>query len=490
MQRDAMRLYLGFIAVWISSIIASGLHAATLDAPTDVAFTATYDGSTQRYMELKPTTFNSQNQYDILIALHGSGSNRMQYATMTSIAEIRATQDAAADHEMILICPDYRATHSWMGPAAEADVLQIIQNLKAQYNIGQTFITGGSMGGSSSLTFTALHPDLIDGVCAVNGLADFNGFPNFQDDIAASFGGTPAQVPLQYYNRSAINSPQSFTMPLSVTAGGVDTIVPPQSILQLANTVKNTNPQNPTVASFYRPNGGHNTPYVDNAVALEYVIRNAKGINTDLNLISVNNSFEYQKLNSGTTFANELVDGWTTAGPDLRVTNPSAVDYAAKFSDPRPDGDQMLYAKSSIFQFLGTTVKVGTYHFSLEVGSPSDNAAVATFLAGFKVASTNVVALNSELTWGDTDSYTGPPLTAGQWSSLEFDWTVVSGDAAVGKYLYFYLNPTSNNYVYFDDLSVTFTPTPEPTSLCLLIPGIMGIHLFRKASGRVKRHAR
>ena len=48
-------------------------------------------------------------------------------------------------------------------------------------------------------------------------------------------------------------------------------------------------------ASFV-PTGGHSTNYVDNAVALEYVVQNAKGIDTDLHPITVNTSFEYQKL--------------------------------------------------------------------------------------------------------------------------------------------------------------------------------------------------
>ena len=127
--------------------------------------------------------------------------------------------------------------------------------------------------------------------------------------IVTAFGGTHTQVPAEYTKRSAINSPQSFTMPMAITAGMLDSTVPPQSVIQLANTVKNTNPVNPKVVSFVRANGGHSTNYVDNAVALEYVVQNAKGIDTDLHPITVNKSFEYQKLNDGATTS--TVDGWT-----------------------------------------------------------------------------------------------------------------------------------------------------------------------------------
>ena len=224
------------IVTALSMSLSSVLLAAPLGTPTDVAFTATYDGSTQLYTQLLPTDFDPRKQYDVVIALHGSGSDRTQYATNTR-DECRATRDAAANHDMIMICPDYRATTSWMGPAAEADMLQIIQNLKTQYHIGKTILTGGSMGGAGTLTFAALHPGLINGACSVNGLANFVGYTNFQDQISASFGGTYAQVPEQYTERSAINSPQSFTMPFSITAGGADTTVPPASVLSLYNTV-------------------------------------------------------------------------------------------------------------------------------------------------------------------------------------------------------------------------------------------------------------
>ncbi len=205
-----MHIFLVFaIVVLLSMARSSMLLAAALGTPTDVAFTATYDGSEQRYVQLLPIDYDPQKQYDVVIALHGHGSDRWQYAT-GSRDELRATRDAAANHDMILICPDYRATTSWMGPAAEADMVQIIQNLKIQYNIGKTIVTGASMGGASSLAFTAIHPNLVDGVCSINGLANFVGYQNFQDAIAASFGGTYEQAPQEYLKRSAINSPQSF----------------------------------------------------------------------------------------------------------------------------------------------------------------------------------------------------------------------------------------------------------------------------------------
>jgi hypothetical protein len=46
--------------------------------------------------------------------------------------ETRAVLDVAARHGLILVTPDYRATKSWMGPKAEADLTQIIEELKGK----------------------------------------------------------------------------------------------------------------------------------------------------------------------------------------------------------------------------------------------------------------------------------------------------------------------------------------------------------------------
>jgi pimeloyl-ACP methyl ester carboxylesterase len=467
-------IMLGFL---LSSALQPRLLAGELGAPTDVSFSAAYDGTTQRYVRLLPTDFDSASQYDIVIGLHGHGADRWQFSTGTSVTE-RAFRDAAANHNMIVITPDYRATTSWMGPAAEADVVQIIQDLKRQYHVGKTIVCGASMGGASSLAFTALHPDMVDGVWSANGLANFVGYPNFQDAIATSFGGTYEQVPQQYIKRSAINSPQSFTMPLSITAGGLDTVVPPQSVLQLADTVKNTNPHNPKVTTIYRPNDGHYTNYVDSAMALEYVIQNAKGIDTDLHPITINTSFEYQKLDAGGTASGE-VSGWTTIGTSVGVMNLAASDYSAKFDDPMPDGTNAAFVRNgSLHQFVGTTVRAGTYHLSLNVGVQKGGAAAGVFQAGFMVAASNAAA-DDELAWaGSGSSASDSALAAGKWSSVDLDWNVGPDSAAIGKYLYLDLAGAGGNAVYFDGVSVTFMAVPEPGAIMLCVTGAVGVLVY------------
>jgi len=234
----------------------------------DVAFHANCDGTEQRYVLMLPEPFESGRPHDVLVALHGHGSDRWQFAKDMR-DECRAVRDVAAEHDMIFVSPDYRAKTSWMGPKAEADVVQIIEELKQRYAVRKVFLCGGSMGGTACLTFAARHPDLIDGVASMNGTANLLEYDNFQDAIRESFGGTKAEVPLEYKNRSAEYWPERFTMRVGITAGGRDKSVPPESVLRLADVLKQL--RRPVLV-VYRKDGGHHTNYEDARQVLEFAI--------------------------------------------------------------------------------------------------------------------------------------------------------------------------------------------------------------------------
>jgi pimeloyl-ACP methyl ester carboxylesterase len=250
--------------------------AGKLGEPKDIVFAASVDGTEQRYVELLPEHFEAGKEHHVLIALHGHGSDRWQCVSDPR-DECRAARDIAARYDMIYISPDYRARTSWMNAKAEADLVQIIGDLRKKYRDGKVFLTGASMGGSAVLTFTALHPDLVAGVASLNGTANLVEYQNLQEAIAASFGGTKAEIPDEYKKRSAEFWPEKFTMPVAICAGGADASVPPQSVVRLANVLK---AMKRPVLLIYRENGGHNTTYEDTMAGLEFVIRTALGSET------------------------------------------------------------------------------------------------------------------------------------------------------------------------------------------------------------------
>ncbi|MCX7825617.1 MAG: alpha/beta hydrolase [Verrucomicrobiae bacterium] len=234
----------------------------------DVSFKANCDGTEQKYVIVYPDGFAAGKSCAALIVLHGHGSDRWQFVK-DARGECRAAREVAAARGLMLVSPDYRAKTSWMGPKAEADVAQIIGELKRRHRVTKIILCGGSMGGTGALTFAAMHPDLVDGVVAFNGTANLVEFPDFADAIAASFGGTKDQKPDEYRRRSAEFWPERFTMPVAATTGGKDRSVPPDSVRRLLDALKTTNPN---VLLIHRPDGGHNTTWEDSKAALEFVV--------------------------------------------------------------------------------------------------------------------------------------------------------------------------------------------------------------------------
>ena len=225
--------------------------------PQDIAFVSNHDQSEQRYVLVLPEGYNSGVAHDLLICLHGHGSDRWQFV-LDARDEARAAREIALRRGMILVSPDYRAKTSWMGPAAEADLVQILQELRKKYSIGRVVLSGGSMGGTSALTFTALHPDLISGVVAFNGHANHLEYTGFQEAIQAAFGGRKQEVPDEYRNRSAEFFPERFNLPVAITAGGKDAIVPPDSVMRLGHALQ---ARNVAVRLDFQEARGHETEY-------------------------------------------------------------------------------------------------------------------------------------------------------------------------------------------------------------------------------------
>jgi pimeloyl-ACP methyl ester carboxylesterase len=256
-----------FVAI---AALCQGAAAIAAEPPRteDVTVTAKCDGSAQRYVIAYPEGFKAGEGHSLFIVLHGHGSDRWQFIHSPR-DECKAARDAAAAHGMLLVSPDYRAATSWMGPKAESDLLQILDELQARFHLGKVIVSGGSMGATSALTFAAMHPDRVDGVVALNGTANHLEYENFQDAISESFGGTKAAIPQEYKNRSAEYWPERLRMPIAMTVGGQDKIVPPESVIRLAKILKKLQPN---VLLIERPAGEHSSNYADSRAAFEFVI--------------------------------------------------------------------------------------------------------------------------------------------------------------------------------------------------------------------------
>lgn len=261
-----------FVLLLLLASPSAGWGGTNETRTADVPFTAACDGTEQRYVLMLPPGFKPEQPHDLLIALHGHGADRWQFIRDPR-DECRAARDVAAAHGMIYVSPDYRAKTSWMGPKAEADLVQIIGELKKTHRVSRVFLCGGSMGGTASLTFAALHPELVDGVASMNGTANLVEYAGFPDAIAASFGGSKTAMPEEYKKRSAEFWPERFTMPVGITAGGKDSVVPPHSVVRLANELKARGRE---VLLIHRDEAGHATNYDDARAIIQFVIQKAR----------------------------------------------------------------------------------------------------------------------------------------------------------------------------------------------------------------------
>lgn len=245
------------------------IFIAAADTEKDVAFTARHDQSEQRYVLWIPSDASDIHGRDLFIALHGHGSDRWQFI-QNPRDECRALRDVARKHGCPIVSPDYRAKTSWMGPSAEADLIQIIEEYRKEYSPRRIYLVGGSMGASSALTFAALHPEMLNGVVAMNPVANHVEYMGFQDAISASFGGSKAEKPDEYRKRSAEFFPEQFTMPLAVTIGENDETTPPHAAKRLVEKIRSLG-RSPLLLE--TPKGGHETKYDDACKAIEFICK-------------------------------------------------------------------------------------------------------------------------------------------------------------------------------------------------------------------------
>ena len=256
---------------------ASSAAEVGLGDPVEISFKAALDGTTQKYILMLPKRFDSGREHPLIIGLHGHGFDRWQYIR-ESRGECSGVRDVAAKYDAIFVSPDYRAPTSWMGLKAEADVVQIIADLRRQYKVSKVIMTGGSMGGTGVLTFAAIHPDLVHGICSLNGTGNLLEYRGMDDVFQESFGGTKAEIPAEYKLRSAEYWPERLTMPIAFTAGGKDEGVPPHSVLRMADVLTLLGRK---ILMIYRPETGHETNYADTVAAAEFAVRGALGLPTE-----------------------------------------------------------------------------------------------------------------------------------------------------------------------------------------------------------------
>lgn len=207
---------------------------AKLDTPVspevfEVQFVSKFDGTSQTFLKVDHRAIKSEKAAPlVVIYLHGAASHQDQGMTSGIYnGAFDLWNRELASRQAIYICPEYRGG-SWMGPAAEADLGEIIRLVRENYDVDELILTGGSMGGTSALIFASRHPGSVDGVIALCPATDPAAmFSAFSDQFLVSYGGSPQEVPERYEERRSRDRASILArIPIAVVHGTDDVVIP------------------------------------------------------------------------------------------------------------------------------------------------------------------------------------------------------------------------------------------------------------------------
>ncbi len=236
-------------------------------------FAASYDGTPQTYL-LKDFRPSPASEAPLLVIyLHGALSHQDQgmKAEIYGDAFSRLARELEA-RQAVYICPEYRG-NSWMGAAAESDLLDILRQAKEQYQPQKTILMGGSMGGTSTLIFATKHAELLDGafaLCPATDVAEM--FARFPEHFLSAYGGSPEEVPEEFRLRSSRYHAQNLAqLPLSIVHGTRDESIP---IHHARLLVEQLRPQHQRLFYTEIEDGDHDAPiYIEFGEHFEFLLK-------------------------------------------------------------------------------------------------------------------------------------------------------------------------------------------------------------------------
>lgn len=203
-----------------------------------------------------------------IVVIHGHGSHGDQLYTRHDLREFWLPVFRKTGAGILTV--NLRG-NAWMGPAAATDMHDLVVWLRREYDMKKTIFASGSMGGTSNLIYSVLHPEDVSGVVARGAATDMATYYNWcmrqqmpiiqeiRAAIQISYGGTPEQQPELYRRHSALANTDRLTMPVFLSHGGADQLIPVEQARSLAK--KMTGREN--FHYFEIPGGNHDSPLTE-----------------------------------------------------------------------------------------------------------------------------------------------------------------------------------------------------------------------------------
>lgn len=186
---------------------------------------------------------HSQNT---IVYLHGSFSSADQIFTRQDVRAFWLARIQAGRHPLLSV--NLRGT-AYMSPAATADLTDLLRYCQDELGCQRFVLLGGSGGASSAMAYAVLHPEKLHGVIAM-GMCDLLSrleFARRSDDpvlqklantVFAAYGGTPEEKPELYRARSVLAHTGRLTMPVILTIGEKDSLIPVAETRKIAAAMK------------------------------------------------------------------------------------------------------------------------------------------------------------------------------------------------------------------------------------------------------------
>lgn len=212
-----------------------------------------------------------------IVVLHGHGAHGDQLYTRRDVREKWLPKFLAAGAGIITL---NLRDNAWMSPAAAADLHAILNYWRAEFGLQKTIFCSGSMGGTSNLIYGVLHPADVQGIVARGAATDLGAYyrwcltqprPILQEianAIRTAYGAVPDEAPEIYRRHSTQANAFRLTMPVFLSHGGADQVIPVSQARALAEILEDSN----NFMYHEIPGGNHDSP-LDDQEGLPWVLQ-------------------------------------------------------------------------------------------------------------------------------------------------------------------------------------------------------------------------
>ena len=132
------------------------------------AYRSKVDNTLQPYQVFVPTAYDKAKAFPLVIALHGMGGDENSYFQAYAQGAFKVE---AEKRGYVVACPKGRKPASMYIGDAEKDVMDVIAEMRRDYNIDpdRIYLTGHSMGGYGTWSVAMSHPEVFAALAPVAG---------------------------------------------------------------------------------------------------------------------------------------------------------------------------------------------------------------------------------------------------------------------------------------------------------------------------------